>query len=253
MACVISIVNQKGGVGKTTTAVNLATCLAAAGYETLLVDLDPQGNATSGVGVDSSELDCSIYEALTAEVQPQKTVVQTFIPRLSIIPSNIDLSGAEITLLDHDDRLTRLRAVLEPLDDRYRFILIDSPPSLSVLALNALAATKHAIVPVQCEYYALEGLSTLLPTFERVRESVNPDIEILGILMTMHDRRTNLSQQVVSEVRRVFGPRVFNAVIPRSVKLSEAPSFGQPAIIYDVRSAGSQAYMEFCQEVLDRV
>lgn len=253
MAVIISVVNQKGGVGKTTTSVNLATCLALAGHPTLLVDADPQGNATSGVGVSPNALSHSLYDALAGELPPQDAVVDTPISKLRLLPSNIDLSGAEMALLDRQDRLFCLRGVLNALKEDYHFIIVDSPPSLSLLALNVFAAAQRTIVPVQCEYYALEGLSSLMPTVRKVRETVNPEIEILGILMTMYDRRTNLAQQVVDEVRRVFGPLVFDTLIPRSVKLSEAPSFGKPVILYDVRSPGAEAYIRVCEEVLNRV
>ena len=249
----ISVVNQKGGVGKTTTAVNLAACLAAAGHSTLLVDADPQGNATSGVGVIPRDLECTIYDALLEQVAPEEAILPTFVAGLSLIPANIDLSGIEIALIEQPDRLQRMKNLLAAISDRFEFILIDSPPSLSLLALNVLAAAERVIVPVQCEYYALEGLTTLLQTFERVRETVNPNLDILGILMTMYDKRTNLAQQVVEEVERVFQQLVFRTVIPRSVKLSEAPSFGKPVIYYDFNSKGSEAYIGLCQEVLERV
>lgn len=253
MATIISVVNQKGGVGKTTTSVNLAACLALAGHSTLLVDIDPQGNATSGAGIPQGSLTKSIFDALVGESPAEDTIMETAIPNLWIAPANMDLSGAEMSLLDRPDRLFRLKTVLEPLKSKFSFIVIDSPPSLSILALNVFAAAHKAIVPVQCEYYALEGLTSLLATFRRVREKINPGIRIMGVLMTMYDRRTNLSQQVIDEVRRVFGSLVFNTMIPRSVKLSEAPSFGKPVIIYDVRSPGAEAYIRMCEEVLDRV
>lgn len=253
MPTTISVVNQKGGVGKTTTAINLAACLAAAGQQTLLVDLDPQGNASSGVGIPSSELERTIYDALIGEVAPRDILIETFLKNLYLLPANLDLSGAELALIDQADRLERLRGIIEPLEGDFDFIVIDSPPSLSILALNVLAAAHQVIIPVQCEYYALEGLSSLLQTLDRVRDSLNPRLEILGVLMTMFDRRTRLSQEVVDEVRRSLADKVFETVIPRSVKLSEAPSFGKPIIFHDFNSPGSIAYIQLCQEVLARV
>ncbi len=253
MASTISVVNQKGGVGKTTTAINLAACLAAAGRETLLIDLDPQGNASSGVGIVPTDLERTVYDALAGELSAREVVAQTFIKKLSLLPANLDLSGAEMEFIELPDRLHRLKKVIESVSEDFDYVVIDSPPSLSMLALNVLAAAEHVVVPVQCEYYALEGLSSLLQTLERVRESLNPNLSILGILMTMFDRRTNLSQEVVNEVRRALGEQVFQTVVPRSVKLSEAPSFGKPIIFYDFQSPGSMAYIQLCQEVLKRV
>ena len=253
MAVIISVVNQKGGVGKTTTAVNLAACLSCAGQETLLVDVDPQGNATSGIGFNPADLERTVYDALLGEVQPSEVVQKTSIDRLSLMPANMDLSGAEIELMGREDRLECLRNILRSVEQSFDYIIIDSPPSLSILALNVLGATQLAVTPVQCEYYALEGLTSLLQTFDKVRETINPDLSMLGILMTMFDQRTNLSKQVMEDVRGAFGEQVFENYIPRSVKLSEAPSFGKPVMHYDNASKGSEAYLKFSQEVLHRV
>lgn len=252
MGHVISISNQKGGVGKTTSAVNLGACLAAAGFRTLLVDMDPQGNATSGVGVDPRSRPASTYDVLVGGTPLHDVVCATQVPRLSLAPSHVDLVGAEVELVGAPDRETRLKAALAPARARYDFVLIDCPPSLGLVTLNALAAADQVLVPVQCEYYALEGLGALTRTVELVRRQINPSLELLGIVLTMADRRNNLSRQVTDEVRAHFGDKVFEAVIPRNVTLAEAPSHGCPILLYNIASIGSQAYLALAREVVGR-
>lgn len=249
MSCVIGFVNQKGGVGKTTTAVNMAACLAAAGRRILLVDMDPQSNATSAMGLEKSGP--SIYDVLINEAPARSAIRLTLMENLQMISSDSNLYGAEIELLDADPREFRLKQALESVRDSYDYIVIDAPPSLGLLTLNVLAATDELIIPVQAEYYALEGLTLLLQTVERVRGSINPNLGILGIVLTMFDSRLNIAQQVASEVRDHFPGQVFNSIINRSVRLAEAPSHGKPIIFYDFRSVGAQNYISLAQEVIN--
>ncbi|MFN7115119.1 MAG: ParA family protein [Alphaproteobacteria bacterium] len=248
----ISISNQKGGVGKTTTAVNLATALAAVGKQVLLVDLDPQGNASTGLGIDRADRDCGSYELLFGEATADDAAAPTKVPGLYCIPSSMHLSGAEIELIDADNREFRLRDGLRAATRRYDYVIFDCPPALNLLTLNALAASDGVLVPLQCEFYALEGLSHLVNTIERVRDAFNDRLELLGIVLTMYDKRNNLSNQVADNVREFFGDKVYDTVIPRNVRISEAPSFGLPAIVYDMACTGSQAYIHLAREMLKR-
>lgn len=250
----IVVANQKGGVGKTTTAINLATALAATGMRVLVVDLDPQGNASTGLGVESSRRELSSYEVLTGEASLEEAVIATQVPRLDLVPATVDLSGAEIELVDYEARTERLdRAFAAAPQGRWDICLIDCPPSLGLLTINAMVAAPQLLVPLQCEFFALEGLSQLLQTVERVRARFNPDISIFGVVLTMHDRRNNLSDQVADDVRAVLGDLVFKTVIPRNVRLSEAPSHGLPALIYDHQCAGSEAYIRLARETIRRL
>lgn len=244
----IAIVNQKGGVGKSTTAVNLGAGLAEMGYKILLVDVDPQGNATSGLGIDKGNLEYSIYDLLIGESDINKIITGTEVPNYDILPANIDLAGAEIELVSTMSRESKLRKTLENVTD-YDYIIFDCPPSLGLLTLNALTATDTIIVPIQCEYYALEGLGQLMQTINLVRENLNPELSIEGVVLTMYDARTNLSQQVIDEVRKYFKDEVYDTIIPRNVRLSEAPSFGKPITLYDSSSTGAKAYRELAKEV----
>jgi len=247
---IIAIANQKGGVGKTTTAVNLAAAVAVAGHRTLLVDMDPQGNASSGLGVDPRELETGVYQGLTGQVESKQLVVETAVNNLTLIPSAQNLSGLEVELVGMQGRSYTLKKLLEPLAPDYEFIFIDAPPSLGLLTVNVLCAARSVLIPIQCEYYALEGLGQLLNVVNKVQQGLNTGLSIEGILLTMYDRRLNLSRQVAAEAVRFFDDKVYQTVIPRNVKLSEAPSFGKPAILYDVESPGSQSYIQLAQEVI---
>lgn len=248
MARILAVANQKGGVGKTTTAVNLAACLAEAGRKVLLVDLDPQGNASQGVGVDKNALDHTIYDALVEQFPISQVILPTEHENLALAPSHRDLVGAEIELVNEGDREYRLRNALEPIREHYDYILLDCPPALGLLTLNGLTAATGVIIPLQCEYYALEGLSELLHTVILVRDNMNPNLNVRGVLLTMF-QHTNLSRQVVEDVRSHLGGKVFETIIPRNVSLSEAPSYGMPIIYYDTRCAGSLAYRALAEEV----
>lgn len=250
MGKVITIVNQKGGVGKTTTAINLAASLALAEKDILIIDTDPQGNSTSGLGISRENLKRSLYDVYTGNSNITDVLIKTSIDHLSILPSTIDLLGAEVEIINKQGRESILLKAIEPIKKDFKYILIDCPPSLGLLTLNALVAADSVMIPVQCEYYALEGLTLLTRTIRMVRSSFNPGLEIEGILLTMYDSRNNLSEEVASEVRKYFGNKVYNTVIPRNVTLGEAPSFGKPVILYDIKSKGAQSYLSLAKEIL---
>ena len=252
-ALVLAVVNQKGGVGKSTTSVNLAACLAELGLKVLLVDLDPQGNATSGFGLNKNQREHCIYNALLGETPLGDIIEPGAVERVFVVPATIQLAGAEIELVSAFSRETKLKAVLEPVEDAFDFVIIDCPPSLGLLTINALTACRGLLIPIQCEYYALEGLSKLLDSIRLVKTHLNPELDVFGVVMTMYDSRTKLSNQVVSEVEDFFPTLLFKTLIPRSVRLSEAPSFGQPITTYDPTGKGAAAYRELAKEVMDRV
>jgi chromosome partitioning protein len=253
VAQIIAIANQKGGVGKTTTAVNLAASLAVAEQRTLLIDGDPQGNATSGVGLEGERLTHTVYDALIGKLPLDDVILRAIqFAHLDVAPTTPDLAGAEIELIDEENRELAMRDAIAPIRDRYDYILIDCPPSLGLLTINMLAAADSVLIPVQCEYYALEGLSQLLNTVHRIQQSVNPKLAIDGVLLTMYDARLNLSRQVVTDAREYFGPKVFETIVPRNVRLAEAPSFGKPIVLYDIASVGAQAYLGVAREIIRR-
>jgi len=255
---VLAIANQKGGVGKTTTAINLGTALAAIGEQVLIVDLDPQGNASTGLGIDRRSRRRSTYDVLTGEATLRDAVIATAVPRLSIAPSTLDLSGLELEVSQARDRAFRLRSALAPLRSalpaatEFSYVLIDCPPSLNLLTVNAMAAADAILVPLQCEFFALEGLTQLLRTVESVRSALNPDLVIHGIVLTMHDARNNLSNQVVEDVRANSKEKVYDTIIPRNVRVSEAPSYGKPVLVYDLKCVGSEAYLRLATEIIQR-
>jgi chromosome partitioning protein len=256
---VLAIANQKGGVGKTTTAINLGTALAAIGERVLVIDLDPQGNASTGLGIDRRNRRVSTYDVLVGESQLRHAVVATAVPRLSIAPSTLDLSGLELELGQARDRAFRLRTAVAPLNagkfvgaGDFTYVLVDCPPSLNLLTVNAMAAAHAILVPLQCEFFALEGLSQLLQTVEQVKTTLNPELSIHGIVLTMFDARNNLSNQVVADVREFMGRKVYDTIIPRNVRVSEAPSYGKPVLVYDLKCVGSEAYLRLATEIIER-
>jgi len=255
---VLALANQKGGVGKTTTAINLGTALAANGESVLIVDLDPQGNASTGLGIDRKSRRYSTYDVLTRKVALRDAIQETAVPRLHVVPSTMDLSGFELEIANERDRAFRLRDALRTLNAdvepsiHYSYVLVDCPPSLNLVTVNAMAAANAILVPLQCEFFALEGLSQLLKTVEQVKTSLNPELTIHGIVLTMYDARNNLAGQVVADVRNFMGAKVYDTVIPRNVRVSEAPSHGKPVLLYDIKCVGSQAYLRLASEIIQR-
>jgi chromosome partitioning protein len=253
MSRIIAVVNQKGGVGKTTTAINLAACLGRAEKKVLLIDMDPQGNATSGLGIDKNTVKKSIYDVLINNVNIEDTIIITESHGVVLIPSNIHLTGAEVELVSVLERESKLKTALAGIKNNYDYIIIDCPPSLGLITVNSLNSADGVIIPVQCEYYALEGLSQLLNTIKLVKARLNPKLEIDGALLTMHDDRTNLSRQVIQEIQKYFADKVYKTIIPRNVRLSESPSYGKPIIYYDIKCRGAQTYIQFSDEVIKNI
>ena len=252
MGRIIAIANQKGGVGKTTTSINLSSCIAAKGKKVLVVDIDPQGNTTSGYGIEKNDLDNTIYELMLGDCSIEDCIIKDVIENISILPSNVNLAAAEIDLIGVDKKEYILKNEIDWVKDRYDYIIIDCPPSLSLLTVNAMTTADSVLVPIQCEYYALEGLSQLIHTVNLVKERLNPNLEMEGVVFTMYDSRTNLSAQVVENVKSHLNQKVYRTVIPRNIRLAEAPSYGQPINIYDPKSAGAESYLALAEEVIDR-
>jgi len=252
MSRIISIANQKGGVGKTTTAVNLATAIAACDKSVLLIDLDPQGNASTGFGIDNTDRNTHIYHLLINQISIEDAIKSSIVPKLFVIPSDTDLAAAEVELRNRKNREFILDMLLRPITDSYDFVIIDCPPSLGLLTVNAFSASHSVLVPLQCEFYALEGLAQLLRSIEMVKKNLNPSLTIQGIVLTMFDSRNNLSEMVVNDVRKHFGKQVYKTIIPRNVRISEAPSFGQPVLMYDINCSGSKAYTSLAAELLQQ-
>ncbi len=252
MGRIIAIANQKGGVGKTTTSINLSACIAAKGKKVLVIDIDPQGNTTSGYGIEKNELENTIYELILGDCSVEDCILKNVIPNVSILPSNVNLAAAEIELIGVERKEYILRNEIDWVKDRYDYIIIDCPPSLSLLTVNAMTTADSVLVPIQCEYYALEGLSQLIHTVNLVKERLNPDLEMEGVVFTMYDSRTNLSAQVVDNVKSHLKQKVYDTLIPRNIRLAEAPSYGQPINIYDPKSTGAESYMSLAAEVISR-